>query len=436
MKIPARIIIPVALAAFLAGLLAAFLWWQISQSTAILEDPLSFLRPDAQAPTSTYIPEAPIDPRDKALVYLREGDLLSVRGEWKDAQDSYSKAVSEGGGLPALRKLAQAQLQRRDIKGLRSTISKMQSAGARQEDLTLLESIVELRAGELIKANSILIDAPDSPQKHYGLALLALVQGNHDIAQLELAQVINGWEPVLRSYARTLAAAYDEYALFPEGSNLHLITLLARALAQVQECELALPLLVQVTNTMNDYRDAWIVQGYCELVTERFEDSLASLEQAYNIDPQKPETQYFLARSYAALQQHQNAITFFEYSLVNGFEPAVEIRRLIAEEALESGNTTLALKQYEALTQEENAPFETFEGYITASLALGNFEEAYLKAKEVTQRWPQNAHAFELLGWASMETDRKEEARDAFQQALSINPELKGVQEKLIDLTE
>ncbi|MBU0767079.1 tetratricopeptide repeat protein [Patescibacteria group bacterium] len=434
MKIPARIIVPIALAAFLAGVLVVFLWWQISQSTALLSDPLSFLKPNLNTNITTTITDAPIDPRDKALVYLRQGDLLALRGEWKEAQEKYKDAVKANGGLPALRKLARAQLQRRDISGVRSTLDKMRSAGARPEDLLLLESIVSLRAGELIKAQQILENGTDSPQKHYGLALLAIIQGNHDIAQAELAQVINGWEPVLRSYSRTLQAAYDEFMLFPEGSNLHLITLLARALAQSQECELALPLLVQVTTSNDDYRDAWIVQGYCELITERSQDALASLEQAYNLDPQKPEVQYFLARAYADLAQHENAITFFEYALANGFEPESEIRRLIAKSALENGNAAVALAQYEALTQMEDATFEMFDGYITASLALGNHEEAFIKATEATALWPQDARAWELLGWACMETNRTDEAREAFGKALIINPNMKSVEEKLEEL--
>jgi len=434
MRVPARIIVPVAFAAFLAGMLVVFLWWQISQSTAILSDPLSFLKPDLKADMTSTVTEVSIDPRDKALIHLRQGDLLALRGEWKEAQEEYEEAVKEDGGLPALRKLSRAQLQRRDISGVRSTLIKMRSAGARTEDMLLLESIVSLRAGELVKAQKILEDATDSPQKHYGLALLAIIQGNHDIAQSELAQVINGWEPILRSYARTLQSAYDEFLLFPEGSNLHLITLLARALAQSQECELALPLLVQVTTGNDDYRDAWIVQGYCELVTERSKEALSSLEQAYNLDPQKPEIQYFLARAYRALEQHENAITFFEYALANGFEPESEIRRLIAEEALESGNAAVALAQYDALTQMEDATFEMFEGFITASLALGNHEEAFLKATQSTKRWAQDARSWELLGWACMETDRTDQAREAFQKALSINPNLKSVQEKLVEL--
>jgi len=234
--------------------------------------------------------------------------------------------------------------------------------------------------------------------------------------------------------ARTLQAAYDEFSLFPESPDIHLVTLLSRALAQVQECELALPLLVQVTQVQDDYRDAWIVQGYCELTTERFEQALASLERAYSLDPQKPEIQYFLARTYAAMADHQNAITFFEYALMNGFGPATEIRRRIALSALEVNNAELALEQYEELMKEEDATIEPYEGYVTTSLALGHVEQAYLHAQKAVERWPENGQAHELFGWAAMEAGQKEEAQQELEKALELNPYLTRAKEKLKDL--
>ena len=333
MKIAPKIIVPVLLALLCAGVLIIFLWWQLTTSTQLLQGQ-KYNESESLGALQNLTNNQVYATDDVSLIHLRQGDLFALRGEWSDAQKEYDQAVQAGGGLSALRKLAQAQMQRRDIKGVHSTIKKMRNAGAKEEDILLLETIVKLRIGELVQAKAALENTEDSPQKHYGLALLAIIQGNHQEAKDELDLTQKGWDPILRSYAQTLHSAYDEFSLFPEGSDAHLITLLSRALAQVQECELALPLLVQVTNAKNDYRDAWIVQGYCELVTEREEQSLASLEHAYSLDPQKPEIQYFLARAYSALNEYQNAITFFEYALSNGFEPKEEIRRLIAKNAL------------------------------------------------------------------------------------------------------
>jgi tetratricopeptide (TPR) repeat protein len=428
MKVPAQIAVPVLLAVAAAGAFVAFLWWQLAQSTALIQGQPEDEERDAPTIGQTV---TPVDPRDQALLYLREGDLLALQGDWRGAEAQYQKAVEADGGLPALRKLAQAQLQRRDVSNLRSTLRRLRTAGARPEDLLLLESIVELRSGEFVRAQEILDSAEESPQKHYGLALLALVEGNHAGAQENLLIVQNGWEPVLRSYARTLQAAYDEFALFPDGSNMHLITLLARALAQVQECELALPLLVQVTIQQGDYRDAWIVQGYCELVTERPEEALTSLERAYNLDPQKPEIQYFLARAYAALDQHSNAITFFEYALQNGFTPESEVRRFIAAEALESGNLELALAQYEALSSGEDATLASYQGFVAASLAMGSKEEAFAKALRATEVFSSDAEAWMLLGRTARDTGDAAAAKAAFEHALTINPNLSEAKQEL-----
>ncbi|MAE68422.1 MAG: tetratricopeptide repeat protein [Candidatus Peribacteraceae bacterium] len=411
----------------------AFLWWQLTQSTLQLSGQ-KFTDTDLLGAPIPTVSDIPIDSDDASLLHLRQGDIYALRGEWEEAQEQYESAVKSGGGLAALRKLAQAQLQRRDMKGIRSTLKKLKNEGARPEDVLLLEIIIQLRAGELVDAKKVLESADDSPQKHYGLALLTIIQGSHERALQELALTINGWDPVLRSYARTLNAAYDEFALFPNGTDIHLITLLSRALAQVQECELALPLLIQVTSTKEDYRDAWVVQGYCELTTERPEQSLASMEQAYSLDPQKPEIQYFLARAYAALHEYQNAITFFEYALTNGFIPQGEVRRLIARYALEIGNAGLAVDQYEALTNDPNATFESYQGYVTAAAALGQAEEALQKAKLATEKWPKNARSFELLGTVAAQLEKKAEAKAAYEKALKLNPNLPGLQEKLQSL--
>ncbi|KKW42180.1 MAG: hypothetical protein UY90_C0040G0001, partial [Candidatus Peregrinibacteria bacterium GW2011_GWA2_54_9] len=221
MSIPARITAPIVCALLCAAALVAFLWWQLAQSTEILRRATTETVETPVIPQTTTAVSAAVDPRDQALFHLRQGDLLALRGQWAEAQEEYEKAVDANGGLPALRKLAQAQLQRRDMNGVHSTLRQLKKAGAKTEDLLLLESIVALRTGELLETRRLLQNAEDSPQKHYGLALLSIIEGNHEQAQIELQEVINGWEPVLRSNARTIMAAYQEFALFEESLNIH-----------------------------------------------------------------------------------------------------------------------------------------------------------------------------------------------------------------------
>ena len=430
-RLPSRIIVPIAFAALCAVAISGVLTWQAGRTRALLGKQLIAVR------TQKQIDDVPVnalptnDVKDAALSALREGDLSALEGDWKRAQTLYQRAVDARGGVPALRKLMQAQLQRRDIPAARDTLTRLKLAGARTEDITMLEALMLLRTGELQQAQQFLDSADASPQRSYGLALLAVVQGSHDAGQAALRDVESGWDPVLRANARLLLSAYEEYSLFPESPNIHLIALLSRALAQVHECELALPLLSQVTRQQDDYRDAWIVQGYCELTTERLPEALASFERAYALDPEKPETQFFLGRTYAAQGDHASALTFFQYALKNGFQPESDVRRAIAKAAMASGNSTEALEQYDALLSAPDAEPSIFEEYVDAALSVNLVEEALARSTAATERWPENPRAWYLLGRTAALADRRDAARSAFQKALQVDPDFTAARDAL-----
>lgn len=433
MRLPPRIAVPIVCAILVMGGFLVFFFQDLESARAFLSAQLTSATSGASTSNASDIIMLP-EGGDEALLHLRRGDISAMRGDWAGATDEYQQSVNAQGGLVALRKLAQAQLQRRDIRGARETLDRMRREGAHPEDLLLLESVILLRTGEMDKARDLLNASDDSPHKHYGLALLAIAAGDYNAAKTELQAVIGGWEPVLRSYAKTLAAAFDEYALFPDSPETHLQTLLARALADVQECELALPMLAHVTQVQDDYRDAFLVQGFCELSTERTQEAVSSLERAYQIDPEKPETQYFLARAYSMSGDHTQAVTYLQYALRNGFQPESEVRRLLAKEALNIGNPDLALEQYEALTLSSDADVDTFGSYIAAAITAGKKEEAYAKAQDAVKRWSNDATAHELLGWAAQETGRTDEAKKELQEALRLDPTRVTAEERLKSL--
>ena len=426
MRAPARYALPIASALLLTMGILGGLWWELQRSTAsLLQKQPEPVREGAETPADvlrTLEPAESADAPTQALLSLRQGDLFAVQGEWSSAENAYASSVEKGGGVPALRKLAQAQLQRRNLRGVRQTIDRLRQANVRSEDLMLLEGVVLLRTGELQKLAERLAVTTDSPHAHYLRSLLAIMENDHEKAKAELAATEAGWEPALRSSAKTLQAAYEEYALFPESPHIHLLTLLARALAQVQECEIALPILADVTQKQDDYRDAWIVQGYCELTTERPEQALISLERAYALDPEKPEIQYFLARTYSLLGNHRSAMTFFQYSLKNGFVPEQEVRRRIAREAETLEEPSLALEHYSALLRLPDARRDDLEDAVQLAIREGKKEEGYALATQGTERWPGNARVLYLLGWTAAETGRKDEALHALEQALAITP--------------
>lgn len=436
MRIPPRVYIPAVLALAIVAGVGALLIWQIRTSVNVIEMAFNGIQ---QAPSAIFSARNNRDTggqnQSEALMHLRQGEVFERRGEWRQAQDAYLLSVNAGGGAPALRKLIRIQLQRREYDAAGDSIGKLRQETRESDDIMLLSGLLQLRTGNIAAARTTFSARPETPQAQYGLALVALAGRDIDGAQQQLKLAMQNSDSTIRSYATTLMNAFKEFSLFAEGQETHLETLLAHALAQVGECEAALAYVSRVVAKQDRYRDAWIVKGYCEFTTERLQDALASLERAYSIDPEKPETQYFLARTHAALGDPQNAVTFLQYAVLNGFSPAKDARDLLAQYALELGDTDLALEQYRTIAEDVASKPADYEKYVNLALQLPNrTNEAYQAAKDAQAKWPDDALPFVMLGKAARALGAKDEAEKALREALRIDPKFAKANEELNSL--
>ncbi len=426
MIISPRVAVPIILALALSAGIGGVFLYQIHSSISAIESSFgvqgssTLLR--RMLPTKNHMLQPSVS-QSQALMDLRQGEIFELKGEWKQAQDHYEKSVSSGGGSPALKKLASIQLQRRQYDSAKKTIASLKEQYPRSEEITLLEGMLSLRTGNPSGAIAIFNRFPNSPQSHYGLGLTAISQNDIEGAKKELSLAANGTDPIVRTYAKTILAAFDEFALFPHGQHVHLQTLLARSLAQVNECETALPMLTTVVLKQERYRDAWIVKGYCEFNSERLKDALTSLEQAYSLDPEKAETQYFLARTHAALGDPQNAVTYLQYALLNGFTPEKDARDLLADYALELGNTDLALEQLKILAQAKDSELRAYERFVNLAAGNGNHAlDALQIAKEALVRWPDDSSTLSLAAKAAFGSGLPDDAQKYLSTALKLDP--------------
>ena len=323
----------------------------------------------------------------------------------------------------ALKKLALIQLQRREYDAVKVTIARLKEENPGSEDVMFYEGLLHLILGNTEEAGTVFSRNEDSPHSHFGLGLIALVKGENTQALNEMTIAGQGSDPAIRSYAETIQKAFSEFALFPDGQEIHLQTLLAQALARINQCEIALPILNRVIAAQDRYRDAWIVKGFCEFTSERSSDALKSLEKAYSLDPEKPETQYFLARTHAALGDPQNAVTYLQYALLNGFSPESDARELLAEYARELGNTELALEQYRLLADAKESSLESFERYVNLAISTQNHAlDALSLSKKALLRWPDDSEALTLAAKAAFSAGLPEDAKKYIEKALKLDP--------------
>ncbi len=436
-KLSTRLTIPALLALALGLSIGGLFLWQIHQSVNTIESSFgtsgtSLLKKLLPGDSKNYPTSAM---QSQALIELRQGEIFELKGEWKQAQEKYKRSVESGGGAPALKKLAAIQLQRREYDDASKTIDALKDENPESEDVMLLEGILALRRGNPSEATAVFNTNPESPQGLYGLALVSIVNGDHEKAKTLLAKAAQAGEPAIRTAANVVIQSYNEFALFPDGQQTHLSTLLARSLAQVNECEMALLLVNPVVLTQPSYRDAWIVKGFCEFTTERTRDALASLEQAYALDPEKPEIQYFLARTYAALGDPQNAVTFLQYAVVNGFSPERDARELLADYAQELGNIELALEQYRIIAEGKESDLDAYKRYVEIASSTQNHTlDAIALAKAALTRWPDDPSALAIAAKAALAAGMKEDAKAYIDSALRIdpkNPDAQKVQSEL-----
>lgn len=439
MKPSLRIVIPIALAIVASGIIGAIFLWQINASVRTIESSFQSQRgssilekivPGTMTRTSA-VPQN----QSRALMSLRQGEIFEMKGEWKRAEEKYQESVSTGGGLSALRRLAGIQLQRREFDAASRTITQLSADVRDQSSIVLLQGLLELRQGNTTRAKKVFNRDPEMPEALYGLALVAIAEGNHDEAKIILDRAVQSSDPTMKAYAGTLMRAYQEFALFPDGQEIHRQTLVAHALAETGECELALTLVNAVVTVQSRYRDAWIVKGYCEFATERLKDALTSLEQAYALDPEKAETQYFLARVHSALGDPQNAVTFLQYAIINGFEPEKDARSLLSDYAKELGNTDLALEQLQILAKDPGSTIDSFVTYVNLALSLqSHAPSAYELAKDAVKRWPNDSTALALAARTALASGLPNDAKKYIDASLAIDPqnaEALRVQEEL-----
>ena len=300
-----------------------------------------------------------------AEILLGQAERERSRGNARAAILLYEKALERGGELPVMQRLFDTALLVSDTEKAESVMGLLSFRGVPDLTLEALRGQVLLRKGKLDEARTLFAAEPNRSEYRYGLTLTSILEGNHGEAKEHLAVLGTSNDPAMAHAARVIMGAYDEFALFEDGSESHLQTLLARSLGQIGEWPAAATLLTNVVSGDPDYRDAQILLGYSLFMMDAPENAFLALEQAYRIDPEKAETQYFLGLTHRRLGHSDEALTFLSHALQNGFVPKRPLREELAELSVERGAYEEAIGQYRAIVDEGEADVIIYRKLIT-----------------------------------------------------------------------
>lgn len=272
------------------------------------------------------------------------------------------------------------------------------------------------------------ITADDQTAKYYQ-GIIAAYFGDYDKSKKLLTQAIEiGKSSDITRKAQNFKNALGEFDFNQGGQKTHLKTLLARSFDQTGEYQMAIAILFSVIKEQKDYRDAWILLGYAYLNLEKYQDSLEAFTEAKKLDPQKPETLFFLGLSYYGLNDLPHAVTALEQAKKNGFQPVIQVDQKLAEIYLQLKQYDKAAVGYESVVslndQDINYYIRPMWIYIEK---LNQPSKALALAQKAFNNHPDQAMSYNLLAWAQIGNNQFVEAEKNLYEALRIDPQLDAV---------
>jgi predicted AlkP superfamily phosphohydrolase/phosphomutase/tetratricopeptide (TPR) repeat protein len=198
-----------------------------------------------------------------------------------------------------------------------------------------------------------------------------------------------------------LAAPLLEELTAEEPGNLAFVFHLARCRLGQQQYAESRQMAEAILQKKPAEAGAELILGQVALAEQRYDDALAHLRRAEAVHPQLPELQHQLATAYLRLQRWAEAEQAMQRALAAGSDPVREC---------------LGLAQI--------------------GLAQRRFPEAARWAGQAASLDPKQAQAHYFLGVALLFLNRMEEAQQALERCLALDPECIPAYEQLAELHE
>jgi tetratricopeptide (TPR) repeat protein len=228
--------------------------------------------------------------------------------------------------------------------------------------------------------------------------------------------------PELAKKINDLLAVYAEFDDFADGENPHLFALIAKKLAENNEASLAYAFAENAIKEDIEYIDGWILRGYASFLMQSFETALVDFHHAYEMDPLRPETQYFLALTLEKTGNDEEAAMFFEKALEHDFEFSSEVRWKLIEIFATQQKFDQVLQLYNQLVSENPEPKKFVSAVHTSIDILQKPEIALEITTTLLEENPTDILAMNLHAWALIANRQFYAAEKLLQEAENLDP--------------
>ncbi|MFA6305864.1 MAG: tetratricopeptide repeat protein [Candidatus Gracilibacteria bacterium] len=290
--------------------------------------------------------------------------------------------------------------------------------------LKIAQSYLDQRNINAAKALVWRLNKEDPEVKYYVGIILSLFKDNEGAKKI-FAEISAKENDPNKSNAQNFVDAFTQFSYYKEGEQIFLETLLAKAMTQSKQYEAAIPLLYDVINQKNNYRDAWIVLGYSYLNTAKYQDAVDALIQALKLDDEKPETLFFLGVSYSFIKDTDKAVFYLEKAKSYGFTPKEEIEARLGDLYTLEGEYKKSAMFYEKVLASDTKNLDIYTKAIWVNIEkLKDTNQALILAKKALHEKPSDAASFNLVGWALSSKGNTQDAKAYLEKAVELNPKL------------
>lgn len=360
--------------------------------------------------------------------FLAKGNDYLENGYYELALNEYIKANQESpNSIEPFLKIGEAHLLLKNNGKARSNFN-----SAIEIDSTNLTARIGLAQSyiaerDMEEAKKILepLAAEDPRLKYYQGIVYAYFKDYEKSKEFFIQGMSFNPDEKLKAKLQKFISAYEEFAKNKGGLTIHLQTLLAKALSEVEEQQIAIPILNEVLKEKSNYIDAWTVLGYAYLKEEKYQDAVDALEESKKLAPEKEENLFFLGLAHFYKENYDPALENFNLSLKNGYEPQALVKQKIAEIYVLKGEYDKGAQAYEELVSLYDKNIDLFIKPVWIYIDKTNQpQKALALAQTAVKKHPDNGMAHNLLGWAHMANENFSDSKKEFIEAIKLDGQL------------
>lgn len=415
--------------------LLATLWIIIIASVILIT--LHFSKPKSdqlenQLPvtdTSPLISRAP-NPQTGNGNYEKSGDDFLNKDDLENAISNYQKALIENpDSTDLMLKLGDTYLQNNQPEEARDIFIQAIKIKPDSIDTNVALARTYLGMRQIENAKKIIwaLDQKN-PRVQYYKGIITVLYKDFDGAKKifeDVSKTNPKPEQSLIDNNQKFLDAYQYFSYYKNSEKTFLELLLAKAMTSTNEYQAAIPLLYDILNTKNNYRDAWIVLGYAYLNINKANDAIDALTQAKDLTPQKAETLFYLGLAYFSKDDLDKAIYYIEQADKQGYEPKDQINLKLGDLYLLKKDYQRSSDSYEKVVSKNTENLDIFVRIVWLNIEqLNQADKALAVSQKALETHPNEAMSYNLLGWSYTALGKYDEAKKNLDTAISMQPDL------------